>query len=172
MLEKIVDELGLAERIFPQRYALSDTKGEAVLSSEVWSGNVSVKGTGDGEDCPMAPLDELLPALSPDFIKIDVEGFENKVIAGAVNMIARSQPHIVFEDWLNNDKQHFGMLAGAGYRFYRIGWYDPFRDVVLEKPPFAGDKQLLAFTAFTLAQRADFPTRINVLATARPLFLE
>jgi hypothetical protein len=140
-----------------------------MLSSEVWSGNVFVTQDGDGERCPMAPLDTLLPDVSPHFIKIDVEGSENKVIAGARGMIERAQPHIVFEDWLRNDKQHFGLLSSMGYRFYYIGWYDPFQDLVFEKPPFAGSRQLLAFKAFEPGDRSMLPDRVNVLATARHL---
>ena len=43
-------------------------------------------------------LDDCLPeGYQPDFIKIDVEGAERDVFAGAVATISRCRPHIVFE---------------------------------------------------------------------------
>lgn len=38
-------------------------------------------------------------AITPDFIKIDVEGVEEKVIAGGMQTIRRHRPIIVFEIW-------------------------------------------------------------------------
>lgn len=42
-------------------------------------------------------LDELCPVDSPDFIKIDVEGAELKVLRGGEAMLSRSQPALMFE---------------------------------------------------------------------------
>lgn len=51
--------------------------------------------------------------LSPDLIKIDVEGFEGEVLLGAKETLARSTPVVVFED------------NGLGEKFYGADWVDP-----------------------------------------------
>ena len=42
-------------------------------------------------------LDDVIPDVSPDFVKIDVEGAEFQVLEGARAMLARSRPIVVFE---------------------------------------------------------------------------
>jgi FkbM family methyltransferase len=57
-------------------------------------------------------LDDL--ALTPDFIKIDVQGFEAKVVAGLQRTIAESQPVLLIERSGCDDALH-AQLADLGY---------------------------------------------------------
>lgn len=67
-------------------------------------------------------LDDLaLDGRGPDFMKIDVEGFETEVLKGGLNTIARGQPLIVLEQHLaefrDGQPEAVRLLAGLGYRF-------------------------------------------------------
>jgi FkbM family methyltransferase len=80
------------------------------------------------------PLDHILSRLTTkpiDIIKIDVDGFDGKVLAGAKNILTRFQPHIIFEyhplllQQTNNDlMQPFAVLEECGY--YTLLWFDKF----------------------------------------------
>lgn len=48
-----------------------------------------------------------------DLLKVDVEGFEGFVVSGALEVIARDKPVVVFED------------NGLGPRYYETDWLDP-----------------------------------------------
>lgn len=50
----------------------------------------------EGKDILIAPLDSF--DLSPDFIKLDVEGMELEVLMGGKETILRSKPLIMFEE--------------------------------------------------------------------------
>ena len=73
-------------------------------------------------------LDNLLPDLSPDFIKIDVEGAELQVLEGAHVLLARSRPIVVFEFGLGGADFYgtspdmiFDLFAGHGMRVSLMG---------------------------------------------------
>ncbi len=62
-------------------------------------------------------LDQLYPDGSPDFIKIDVEGAELKVLRGAQALIARSRPALMFE--CDHDQEAVRLfLHRHGYSFF------------------------------------------------------
>jgi FkbM family methyltransferase len=80
------------------------------------------------------PLDNVLPALITkpvDIIKIDVDGFDGKVLAGSKNILNQFHPHVIFEyhplllQKTNNDlMEPFAVLAECGYE--TLLWYDKF----------------------------------------------
>ena len=54
--------------------------------------------------------------ILPDFVKIDVEGAENKVITGGVNTIRQARPVMLFECGISNEiPNHFAVLRDLGY---------------------------------------------------------
>jgi FkbM family methyltransferase len=55
--------------------------------------------------------------LNPNFIKIDVEGSELKVLKGAVNTISRSNPILLIED---NDPLVDNFLTELGYKSFKV----------------------------------------------------
>lgn len=167
-LTGFVAALSLDTMLFPQNLAVSDREGTARLSDDSWRGNVALTDSDAGEACRLVRLDDLaLP--EPQLIKIDVEGHERAVLAGASNMLQRARPFVIFEDWLDHPKDHFAQLAGYRYVFYRLAWYNPFTAGVEEKPPFPIDIQVLALEPIRPEERGSLPRRINVLASPHPL---
>ncbi len=78
---------------------------------------------GRFESVPMVSLDSLDLARVA-LIKIDVEGMEDQVLAGARATIARDRP-VMYVEHLKSDKSALGhTLAGMGYRLF--DFYDNF----------------------------------------------
>jgi FkbM family methyltransferase len=79
--------------------------------------------TGPVRAVPMVSIDALRPGPVA-LIKIDVEGHEAAVVAGAADTIARYSPAIVFEyapELLRSPAESpFGWLAGQGYQMFRV----------------------------------------------------
>jgi len=74
--------------------AASDRKGKTKISFE---SNAMVTDSSDGIDVPTVTADELDSTFGPfDVLKIDVEGFERQVLAGASALLRRS-PRIILE---------------------------------------------------------------------------
>lgn len=172
-MEKMITALSLEKRMFPHNLALSDTTGYARMTDPHWRGNVAISAeadTGAGAACRMVRLDDLsLP--DPHLIKIDVEGHETQVLAGASALLERARPLVIFEDWSHLPREHYQQLQDYNYVFYVLGWFDPFLDRRVEAPPFHSAIQLLALQPMTPEQRAELPERINVLASPCPVSL-
>jgi FkbM family methyltransferase len=85
-------------------------------------GGVSLVGVERGETVPVTPLDSIdLPSLR--LVKIDVEGMEAGVIAGARNHILRHRPILYVEnDRRANSADLIGLIAGLGYDLW---WHLP-----------------------------------------------
>ena len=92
-----------------RRTGLSDQAGVLKLYvPDINSGEGSfARKEGREVTCPVMVADEALSEVRPDFIKIDVEGFELKVLAGLKQTLARSKAPISLE-------MHPQMLAAAG----------------------------------------------------------
>ena len=76
----------------------------------------------EGERVPLVRLDDLaLPACG--LIKVDVEGLEVDVLAGAAQTIARTRPILSVEnDRPAKQRALIGLIAAMGYRLY---WHTP-----------------------------------------------
>ncbi len=62
-----------------------------------------------------------LNRLRPSVIKIDVEGAEFQVLAGAENVIREHKPVIVFEyDWSHSEDNPLDLLEKSGYRLFDV----------------------------------------------------
>ncbi len=99
-------------------------------------------------------LDRALDAdYVPAFIKIDVEGAEHAVLAGALQTLSAHHPLIVFEHGASAEGVAAGtsdiheLLSGIGYRIFDIDGNGPFALAELERIVSAGD--IWTFVAHT-----------------------
>jgi len=87
--------------------------------------------TGEGHErvlVPVCSLDSELAGLPPvDFIKIDAQGAEGRILEGARRLLKRDKPLVIFELWpsglkaARTDAEHMlQRMAGLGYHFHPI----------------------------------------------------
>jgi len=76
---------------------------------------------GEGRPVPRIPLDAFADAENVTFVKIDVEGMEAEVIAGATDLIARHRPVLFVE----NDRRDrsAALIAQLFALEYRLFWH-------------------------------------------------
>lgn len=77
------------------------------------SGNAHIGKGANGITVPLERLDDLGLPPSIDFIKIDVEGFEEAVIRGGEQLIRKQQPVMVVEQKLGNAEKQGFKTGGA-----------------------------------------------------------
>ena len=129
-----LNAFGWAEAI---KVAASDRAGEAVLhhvplgqDPQAFSLIPNARAL-DGETVETVTLDSLVERCGLrriDLIKIDVEGAEPLVLAGAREVLASLRPAVIFEcnahinagGDTGSAGQAWGMLADAGYGFHRL----------------------------------------------------
>jgi FkbM family methyltransferase len=116
ILERNVWSHGLGERVSVQPVAASDRDGAATIRVVEDSGMHSFDlqtGRGSAREVPTMTLDAFTADadLSPDLIKIDVEGHEPAVLAGAVRLFERCSP-TVFVEYLADAPDVDGLIAG------------------------------------------------------------
>jgi FkbM family methyltransferase len=90
-------------------------------------GAVSGSTDGDGEVVDVVPIDEL-GLRRCTLIKVDVEGMEARVIAGAKETIARCRPALFLEnDTVERSRELLETVESIGYKaFWQIaGYYNP-----------------------------------------------
>ena len=102
------------------------TKFHVPYSDLPTSGSLSLRGHHDipGEivEVPVTTIDSVLAeGERPDLVKIDVEGFEDKVLEGMVNTLRSSKPALIVE--CNPDGPYRSVetiLTDFGYRFFHL----------------------------------------------------
>jgi len=120
--------------LFP--YALSDIDGEAdfTIDTNNWNqGTFSLSNTDAGaiKQHVIIKAADNIPNIkdltSLDLIKIDVEGFEYKVLLGLRQTIEKHKPRIIFEYddnyWLRNGQKMadcYNFLQALGYTLYQV----------------------------------------------------
>lgn len=121
----------------PERYVLHN----AMLSSadSIMPGLVRMHAgtaSAQGESAvPAISFDQLIASseICPDVIKIDVDGYDGKVLAGMTQTLASHKPAVIFEwdpahcantgnSWL----EHFEVLLNANYT--RFVWFTKYGD--------------------------------------------
>ncbi len=107
--------------------ALGDREGECPFpvldySQALDFGAIGVDTVEEGEAVPMGRLDDF-NLERVDFIKIDVEGFESKVLSGAAKTIAKCRPIMYIKnDRIEKSAELIQRLFDMGYRLW---WHTP-----------------------------------------------
>lgn len=110
---------------------LSDVHGEEANLVRVHKGTASAQGT---QQVAATTVDSVLEATGwpvVDVLKIDTDGFDGKVLAGARRLLRNRKPTVIFEwaplqclatgqDW----HRAFEVLAGCEYRW--LLWFDKY----------------------------------------------
>lgn len=145
--ELLVDKYKSFPRVHIENIAASDEKGKSkfnyVSSNPSYSGLKKRDYDREGEvdeqiEVSVDLIDEVIPReIDIDLIKIDVEGAELLVLKGAIELIRRCKPIIVFEHGLgasdvygSTPGQLFEFLDQAGLKVSTMGRY------LSGKPPF------------------------------------
>jgi len=128
-LRRLVSDAGIEAQVRVHGYGLSARDGEVRLTREKHSYLARIAAPdhrGRSERARVRRLDGLdLPP--PDLLKIDVEGHENEVLLGGLELLRRARPMIVFESWHRPEDAArmlapLELLEGCGYALYRPIW--------------------------------------------------
>ena len=149
---------------------VSDADGELSFTTEEGSGNHVIDGR-DGRQgslaVPVRKLDDVLAGGAPSFLKIDVEGFETRVIGGAEATLSNPSLHsIVIE--LNGSGERYGFDEGAivrklndfGFSSYL---YHPFRRQLTRlNGKNTGDNTLFVRNIVAVQERLEQAPRVTL----------
>ena len=117
-------ELNAAVNLHISPFALSDSEREGRLVLGASSELNALGDGGAGETVQITSLDSEDAARgwpSPDFMKIDAEGEEERILAGGRNFFARHSPLIMFEIKAVHkvNEQLRALFPDIGYRLFR-----------------------------------------------------
>jgi FkbM family methyltransferase len=166
-LEGLVRQAGFEQLIRCHRMALSDAAGEAPIARPFHGALAGLEAGGPRETVALRRLDDLvLPP--PDVIKIDVEGHEPQMLAGAFATLETQRPMIVFESWyrprdVEASVMPLLLIEELGYALYRPMWRG-IDGVLGDSAPAEGAEGELALLPFAAAHRLAFACDFNVLA--------
>ena len=79
-------------------------------------GGISIKENATGEQIEIVTLDEF--GFKPDFILMDAEGFEDKILQGSINTLQYFKPTMLLEIWDNKKSKIFYTLKHLGYEIF------------------------------------------------------
>jgi len=95
-LSSIIRQGELENTVTAHHTALAAESGQAIMSSGRHSGLARLVTGGSGPRVTKGTIDEL-GLDRPDFIKLDVEGFETEVLRGGKRTLGDARPFIIFE---------------------------------------------------------------------------
>lgn len=124
----------LQSKVTSMNLGLADEDGELHFTSRGDTVNhilAESESTADAVSVPVRTLDSILSEESPSMIKIDVEGYETKVLAGAKQTLSKPSLHSIIME-LNGSGERYGFDEGKiletmrGYGFMTFD-YDPIK---------------------------------------------
>jgi len=120
----------------------------------------------------LARLDGLdLP--DPDFVKIDAEGHEFRILKGAAALLRRSRPHLILENWLERRDMAATLaplrfLESEGYRLFMPCWQAASAGETIiwpePHPPTADPEQVFVLVPVSAEQRLFMAEHLSVYA--------
>ncbi len=122
-MQDILKQVGLLHEdtmLYNKAVARRHGRVDLVSPDGMHSGTAGVR---PGHAIEAVPLDDYA-GTEPGLIKIDVEGYEGEVLAGAGAVLADCRPYIIFESWRDSGQveqtlQPFRMLTESDYVFYQ-----------------------------------------------------
>ena len=152
---------------------------EAFLSDEhgvgrnlVRAGHAGTAAALGAEESPTTTLDELLDLARVDVLKIDTDGYDGRVLAGASKTLCENEPLVLFE-WHplacraagTDYRQAFQVLESAGYdRFVFFDKYGRFNHFRLR----VDETELDLLARFCLETKSRTDWHYDVLAFPAP----
>jgi FkbM family methyltransferase len=123
----------LSERIEVHRCAAGLSAGNIAMTVKQGAANHVVIGdnaAGEGvETVVMSTIDLIVDGRQPSMMKLDVEGFENEVIAGAIETLGAASLDAIQIESVDDDLNH--QLGKFGFRRH---WYDGSKRELLDAP--------------------------------------
>jgi FkbM family methyltransferase len=175
-LSTLIQGLQLSRHIRPHNIALGSYSGYIdLLMSDSDGLNTTIPGMAENLDQKVTAKKVEIRRLDDfrfdkvDVIKIDVEGAEANVIAGAQETLKAASPVIMFESWMFNrgndqdDSAVFEQLAALGYTFYIPCWGRSDGQITAELMEDS-DVSKMYLMSFEANQRKGLPSRFNVVA--------
>ncbi|MCW9034036.1 MAG: FkbM family methyltransferase [Rhodospirillales bacterium] len=175
-LQSWVSQTGLENRVNCHNIAVSDADGTAqmgVFPDD--SGMASLEKVGDSgteqHEVQTFRLDSL-DHPKPDFIKLDVEGFETEVMAGGMDVLTTAKSMLMFENWAYHDDHERTLrpikkLQDCGYKLFVPMWWAgaPTNKLVWPEAhePFPEGPKLMAYVPFDIEQRFALRSQINFI---------
>ncbi|MDA1023360.1 MAG: FkbM family methyltransferase [Proteobacteria bacterium] len=173
-LQGWVTQTGQEPRVSCHKIALSDRDGTAQMG--VVSGSSGLASLARDQDIDSEKhavqtcrLDSL-KYPKPDFIKLDVEGYEFEVLQGGLNALMAKEPMIMFENWLSKDDPERTMLPiktllECGYILFVPMWWigAPTNKLFWPKPHQAFPKgtRQMAYVPFDPETRLSLRDQVN-----------
>lgn len=124
---------GLSDRVDAHRKGVGRVTGRLHFTASLWSYNHVVEGPGENTvEVEVLPLDTILSGRIPTVLKVDVEGFEGEVLAGAGSTLSDPSLQAVIIEMTGHVKRYGGSLAAIEQELSEHGlkgpyWYDPER---------------------------------------------
>jgi FkbM family methyltransferase len=157
-MTRMFAQCGLDDRVVCHPFGVSAADGNLSVQLGTHSTLARVVAEGRGNVAVEVRALDGLRLPTPDLIKIDVEGHEDSVFAGAAETLSRAHPHVVFESWYQASDTAamtapFERLAAHGYRFFALN---------ADGADAAGTRVRLK--PVTPHGRKEVPEQLNVLA--------
>ncbi len=153
-LRRSVHVNGFAATTQVHELALDDHEGEAMMfvpPTEPKNAHFSPVSGREGEvNVRLQRADRIEGTLDADFIKIDVEGSEERVWLGMEGILQRNRPLTVFLEFTAaryaSAEKFLNSILSRGFALYRVDYFDAgvvptTREAVLAAPP--GEDQML-----------------------------
>ena len=110
------DRHGFADLLLTPEFASNDGTARVVSDASTGPGHHTIK-------VPICTLDDVLGNDRVQVLKLDVEGFETQVLAGARRALSeRRITHIVFEEHDVGRSETACVLRARGYQLFALGW--------------------------------------------------